>query len=788
MLAPVEVVEIELGDALPRLRPAPGARSGAARALVRLHGRPLGLVDLPLAPGGLSPDGCARLIWSELRAEIAAHLAGDGLAPVTALTADGLPTARGPAPCAAAHGAARARGRTEPVSVVIATRDRPGPLARCLASVARLDHPAFEVIVVDNAPATTATRDLVAREHPEVRYVRENRPGLAAAHNRGLAEAGGAIVAITDDDVTVDPRWLLEIAAGFARDPRIGCVTGLILPAELRTPAQVWADRHWGVAKGFRERLYTRPLRHLSVRPYPYTAGCFGSGANMAFRTATLRALHGFDPGMGTGRPRAAATTSPRSSRSSRRATRSSSRRPRSSGTGTPRTSTPCAARRTATAPASPRTSRRSSPTIPIRLVDLAARSACRPGARSRTVPVACPPRRAARGPEAAGAPRHGGRCGRVHARPPARPEDEGRVTWLHDDVDTLAAALTDSVARGDDLDAFLAAAAMLQIAEDATDGEPALLLHAAGRFASGGGWPGRGAAATTRAAARRAGDVAARRRPPGVRAWAGTVGEVVALLADRVAGVAASLGRGRGCGARTSRCGPPCARRATAWTRLPDPVRRAVARQPAVLPRRSTSTPTTSASSSPVSPGSSRQRDRPLLVAGVRTSGVYLAPLAAAALRAIGYRDVRVITLRPHRRLRADQRAAVRSVAARGGLGLVCDDPPASGSAVGAVAGDLARRGLDVVLLLAVFGDREALPPRLRDVRFVLLPERDWAVTARLEPARVRAAVAALLAPGADVVACEPLTASGRRPERGPVRRAYRIGIRVAGTGSSGR
>jgi len=99
VLAPVEVVEIELGEALPRLRPAPGARTGTARALVRVHGRPLGLVDLPLPPGGLGPDACARLVWSELRAEIAAHLAGDGLAPVTTLTADGLPTARGPAPC-----------------------------------------------------------------------------------------------------------------------------------------------------------------------------------------------------------------------------------------------------------------------------------------------------------------------------------------------------------------------------------------------------------------------------------------------------------------------------------------------------------------------------------------------------------------------------------------------------------------------------------------------------------------------------------------------------------------
>jgi hypothetical protein len=296
LFEPVDVVEIELGAALPALRPTGAPSAAAARALVRLHGRPLGLVDLPLRRDGLSADACARCIWRTLRAEIATHLAGDGLAPVTALTADGLP---GATPCLAA----RARLRAEPVSVVIATRDRPASLARCLASLRRLDHEAFEVIVVDNAPATSATRDLIRSAFPEVRYVREDRPGLATAHNRGLAEAGGGIVAITDDDVTVDPRWLVEVAAGFARDPSIGCVTGLILPAELRTPAQLWADHHWGVAKGFGERLYTQPLRHLSARAYPYTAGAFGSGANMAFRTATLRARRGFDGLIGTGTP-----------------------------------------------------------------------------------------------------------------------------------------------------------------------------------------------------------------------------------------------------------------------------------------------------------------------------------------------------------------------------------------------------------------------------------------------------------------------------------------------------
>ena len=499
MLAPVEVVEIELGDALPRLRPAPGARGGAARALVRLHGRPLGLVDLPLAPGGLSPDGCARLVWSELRAEIAAHLAGDGLAPVTALTADGLPTARGPAPCAAAHGAARARGRTEPVSVVIATRDRPGPLARCLASLARLDHPAFEVIVVDNAPATTATRDLVAREHPEVRYVREDRPGLAAAHNRGLADAGGAIVAITDDDVTVDPRWLLEIAAGFARDPRIGCVTGLILPAELRTPAQVWADRHWRVAKGFRERR-TRGRCGIAAsartptRPAP-------SARARTWRSARRRSAPG------TASTPAWARGHRPGRRRPRRVLRGHRLGPRAplhagrarAGTGTPRTSTRCDVRRTATAPASPRTSRRSSPTI---------RSGSWTSPRERLPPwrtlADCP----GRAPPTTGGPRHRGggapRMVAVHAytRGLCSAEAEGRVTWLYDDVDTLAAALTDGGgARRRPRRLPRGAGDACRSRRTRTDREPPLRLDAAGRVRERRGWPGRGAAATAGAA-----------------------------------------------------------------------------------------------------------------------------------------------------------------------------------------------------------------------------------------------------------------------------------------------
>src|SRR5437763_1421514 len=79
---------------------------------------------------------------------------------------------------------------------------------------------------------------------------------LAAAHNRGLAAARGEVVAFTDDDVVVDAHWLAELVAAFRADERVACVTGLIAPAELDTPEQVWQDEYWGFAKGFERRVF----------------------------------------------------------------------------------------------------------------------------------------------------------------------------------------------------------------------------------------------------------------------------------------------------------------------------------------------------------------------------------------------------------------------------------------------------------------------------------------------------------------------------------------------------
>ncbi|MGW7663789.1 glycosyltransferase [Streptomyces sp. NPDC054756] len=278
---PVDVVDMDL--ARPHeFRPPGGHGSVRPRApvlaLVRRQGHPLGLVA---AAGGT--DSPADL-WLTL-ADAATRQPH----------ADGAPDRR---PASGERSFA-----TPPASVIVATHNRPEMLRQCLDTLLRTEYPWFEVIVVDNAPADDATARLVLGSYRHrLRYLREPRPGLAHAHNRGLAAARGHIAAFTDDDTLVDPHWLPALVEGFARDPETTCVTGLIVPAELRTAAQNALERHGQFAKGYEFRTFS--LRHPPDDPlFPFTAGRFGSGTNMAFRVDALRALGGFDPATGVGTP-----------------------------------------------------------------------------------------------------------------------------------------------------------------------------------------------------------------------------------------------------------------------------------------------------------------------------------------------------------------------------------------------------------------------------------------------------------------------------------------------------
>jgi glycosyltransferase involved in cell wall biosynthesis len=299
---PVQLLELELAGL--RCRPVgrrPGARAHrSARVLVRLHGTPLGVVTVDGRDSPVAPETMAVLARRQLAPAIDAHLAADGPAAAS-------PSAPSAGPTELPH-CVRERlelaARAPFASVVVGTRERPESLAATLDDLLVLEYPRFEIIVVDNASTTGRTRELLERRYadrPNVRYVREPLPGLAVAHNRGLDEARGEIVAFTDDDVVVDPLWLIELVRGFELADDVACVTGLILPAELETPAQLWLEDWVRLDKGYAPRLFDLGQNRPQGKLFPYAAGTFGSGANMAFRADALRALGGFDPATGTG-------------------------------------------------------------------------------------------------------------------------------------------------------------------------------------------------------------------------------------------------------------------------------------------------------------------------------------------------------------------------------------------------------------------------------------------------------------------------------------------------------
>lgn len=113
------------------------------------------------------------------------------------------------------------------LSVVVVNYNAGRDILDCLASVAEQD-PA-EVIVVDNA-STDGSLELLEREHPGVRVVRNDRNlGFAAAANRGVAEAACPYVLLLNPDAFIRPGALQALRDALHERPRAAAVAALVL-------------------------------------------------------------------------------------------------------------------------------------------------------------------------------------------------------------------------------------------------------------------------------------------------------------------------------------------------------------------------------------------------------------------------------------------------------------------------------------------------------------------------------------------------------------------------------
>jgi GT2 family glycosyltransferase len=322
--SPVKVLETDLSE--PASDIAVDARYTAAQVLARWHGEPVAIAVVPLSAGRATAAQVAEALWPAVKEQVAARYAAAGWpARVPAMAGPAVPASPGgmagpdllaehgvrlPWPPSYLVGRAAALRNAPSATVIVCTTDRAERPGAGLTAVLAQDYPDFDVIVVDNAPATDAVADLVGRLRADstargvpLRRIVEPRPGRSWARNAGLAAATGRIVAYLDDDERPDRHWLAELARGFAAGRRVVGVSGLMLPAELETPSQALYEQFGGHGKG---RGLTPEVFDAAshARQHPlYPLPAFGVGASLAFDRAALLRIGGFDVALGAGPP-----------------------------------------------------------------------------------------------------------------------------------------------------------------------------------------------------------------------------------------------------------------------------------------------------------------------------------------------------------------------------------------------------------------------------------------------------------------------------------------------------
>lgn len=171
-------------------------------------------------------------------------------------------------------------------TVAVCTRDRLALLREAVPPILEqlAAFPNGRLLIVDNG-SKDGTPDYLARlagENPNVAHVVERKPGLYFARARAVAEATGAIVLFTDDDVLIGPNWIAAILDAFAKDPAVG-VVGTTIKGLWEAPRPSW----------FSDRM----LREIPVISIPendaeYRYPCYPPGASLAIRAHPCMKLY----------------------------------------------------------------------------------------------------------------------------------------------------------------------------------------------------------------------------------------------------------------------------------------------------------------------------------------------------------------------------------------------------------------------------------------------------------------------------------------------------------------
>lgn len=184
---------------------------------------------------------------------------------------------------------ARDQGQWPFLSVVIPTRNRPDDLKRCLESLVAVRFPHWDVMVVDQSDETSSKEivDAFVGILPNLRHLPHAGKGAAHARNTGAEATTGDYIAFLDDDCTVRPTWLENVAHTFERHPNAAIVYGRVV-ALPHNPNEFYVT----TANIQRERAWIGRLNSLWIK---------GIGAAMSVRRSAYATVGPLDVHFGPG-------------------------------------------------------------------------------------------------------------------------------------------------------------------------------------------------------------------------------------------------------------------------------------------------------------------------------------------------------------------------------------------------------------------------------------------------------------------------------------------------------
>lgn len=145
------------------------------------------------------------------------------------------------------------------VSIIVLNYNGLQHLRVCLSSIFKTNYPRYDVIFVDNG-STDGSVDFVKANFADVQLIQNNyNAGVSKGFNLGIVSAKGKYVATLNNDIEVDPDWLLPLVCFMEKHSDVAAVDAKYL--------NYWDRRRFDISSA--------AGRHLDFMANPLTRGAY---------------------------------------------------------------------------------------------------------------------------------------------------------------------------------------------------------------------------------------------------------------------------------------------------------------------------------------------------------------------------------------------------------------------------------------------------------------------------------------------------------------------------------